>query len=290
MNTDSYFTIGGPHLSACEPCQDYALSGVFDNGVAYALVSDGSSCAGSENSEKGRTDIGSRLVAHAFVFAIKGFGPDEIVNALASGEVFKVFLERLTATRYTESENDLLATLVAVVSNGVSAVTLCLGDGVIAKTRTDGQIDITELSWNANTPYYPAYAILGRLESFIQHHRLMLGAEVGEAALSFTIEKTTISSDGLVTLVSEKHPAGDFASRGYMSICALENVKSITVFSDGISQMPGGLPLGELVKKFTSFKSTKGRFISRRAHSALTKDFKESPKDDFSAAGIWNGD
>lgn len=284
MNTDSFFTIGGPHISACDPCQDYALSGILANGVAYALVSDGSSCAGS-GVLKGQTDIGSRLISHAFVSAINCFPKTEIVNAIVSGAVQKLMIDQVSRTRYTTNENDLLATLVAVVTDGVMAATLCIGDGVIVVNRNDQETIITELIWNASMPYYPAYSILGRDDQFIDHHNALACD-----GFSFIVNKITINGQNIILKNCSEHSAQEIVFSPFVDIFLIDGVQSITVFSDGISQISSNLNLTDVVKKLTGFKNTKGRFVARRAHSALTKDFIEPLKDDFSMAGIWIGD
>lgn len=296
MNADAYFTIGSPHQSACEPCQDYALAGTLDSGIAYALVSDGSSCGGHDVI-KGLTDIGARLVAHAFLHAIGQFDARDVVEAIASGAVRESFSKRLLQTRFTQNANDLLATLVAVVSDGTSMAVICLGDGVIAATHKDGSTKIVEVSWNGNFPYYPAYPELGWLEGFLAQHRQLLGlTETAPQSdvLAACIDEVSAAPDGTLGAITQTQVAAmSLIPNGLIRIFAVSEIKSITVFSDGVTQMPGEggtLALAEAVLKFTSFKNTNGRFVARRARAALSKEIKAAPKDDFAVAGIWNGD
>src|SRR3989344_1416575 len=61
--SDHHFSIGEQHFRQGKPCQDYALSGEFEN-ISFAIVSDG--CSGGDN-----TDLGARLTALAAASAIK---------------------------------------------------------------------------------------------------------------------------------------------------------------------------------------------------------------------------
>ena len=51
MNADHYYTIGNSH----SVCQDYAISGLVENG-AYAILSDG--CSSSPD-----VDVGARMLS-----------------------------------------------------------------------------------------------------------------------------------------------------------------------------------------------------------------------------------
>jgi len=61
--TDSYFHIGKIHLNNGKPCQDYALSDVFDD-AALVIISDGCSTGG-------HTDVGARMLALSTAVAIR---------------------------------------------------------------------------------------------------------------------------------------------------------------------------------------------------------------------------
>lgn len=301
MHADHYFSQAGPHAAAGTPCQDYALSGMLDNGQAhpayYALVADGSSCAGGV---KGETDIGARLVAHAFVAAAKQSlgqegGP---LAALLDASLPANLIGRLMATRFTPEDADLLATLGAVVCDGVRICTLAMGDGVIAVKYLDGTLMIQSTTWNGNVPYYPAYHGLGRFLEFGRHHH----KQSGEPALMpyeelavVTVETVHVTPNPATGALDEIRSAsvgeklGQHAPFGRVRTFAMQGVDTVAVFSDGVTSFRGEsgvIALADAVSRLMRFKNFNGRFVARRAIAALGREFPAAPQDDFSMAAI----
>ena len=65
LQTDHYFHIGKAHLTGGKPCQDYAISQVYQD-AAFALVCDG--CSSGRH-----TDVGSRILGLSTLKALKQY-------------------------------------------------------------------------------------------------------------------------------------------------------------------------------------------------------------------------
>lgn len=142
MNTDHAFIIGHTH----RVCQDYALSGVVENG-AYAIISDG--CSDAEDS-----DVGARLIAMAaretlFLapgMSYKEFGDTTLISVWKSKLPF--FMLNTAALNAT--------LLVAwVKENKVKAY--IYGDGVLCHRRPDVEKKFHIEFKNDEGKSYPPY-------------------------------------------------------------------------------------------------------------------------------------
>lgn len=308
MHADHHFSLAGPHAASGTPCQDYAWSGALAGGaVHFALVADGSSCAGGA---KGETDIGARLLAHAFVAELQvllakaGGAPAgaaqmaqsaALAAAFADGSLAKATIQRLMATRFTPSPQDLLSTLCALVCDGQQIHCLTMGDGVLAVKYFDGSIGIKSTCWNGNAPYYPAYFGQGRFIEFVHHQQNVLGqppSTAYEKLPAVTVENILVPSPGSGEASAGnkvEEAMGRHVPFGRTRSIPLAGVETVAVFSDGVASFPGpdgSLPLAQVLPSLMDFKSHAGRFVARRAIAALGREFKKPPQDDFSMAAI----
>lgn len=162
ITTDSFYTIGSDH----KVCQDYAYSGQ-SYGIHYAVISDGCSSAPSHlpKNTPSDTDIGSRLLCHAF----KNF-----ITRITHNRDYTVYYENNPHHMYTElylhireSLNNAIkflglkpyccfATIRGVIVMNTKVFMFNFGDGHTALHFPEND-DITLFNspvFPDNTPYY----------------------------------------------------------------------------------------------------------------------------------------
>lgn len=143
--SSSGFVIGATH----KVCQDYARSGVTEDGLVYAIVCDG--CSQTEDS-----DVGARLLARA---AENRLGYQDDVKGAVWDALTSVYPDAcLDATL-----------LVATHTPGASYIRVfAWGDGVIATRRRDGTgWHIWRIDYVKGAPAYQSYTLdPARLEAY----------------------------------------------------------------------------------------------------------------------------
>lgn len=279
LYTDHYFHIGGMHLTNGKPCQDYAISRIYD-GIAMAIVSDGCSTGG-------HTDVGSRIMALSTAAAICEHW---ITNrtALKDAVPQEVNLRQnivLTGTCQTLglAPQDMLATSVYAYISSLGGFMHIQGDGVIALKRKNGKTEMHRFEWKKNLPFYPAYKEIG-LPDFIKAH----GDDL--SALQLSQESVTREADGEFSLSSTSYHTLGSGIRGVtinISEETLAELEFIAIFSDGVAQIDG-IDWKDAVSIFMAFKNTTGEFAKRRMIRGI-KDVQKigkGPIDDISYAVI----
>ena len=275
FNTDHYFHIGKPHVTAGVPCQDYALS-IDQEDSALAIVSDG--CSTGRH-----TDVGSRLVTLAFKQAIadtKRFRPDTVFDHL-SHELRARFDVNIAQTKTLLGlhQDDLLATCVYAHASMQKLIAHIVGDGVIAVKYLSGDIELFRFDWDDNTPYYPCYTN-GSVDKFIEVHGGDLAGE------RLTVEHWRGVSEEWEQQETDRHSllAG---MRGLTVEREPDNILCVAVFSDGVTQIQG-IDWKDAVHQFLAFKNTTGVFLKRRMARAIRDIEKEGGMllDDIAGAAI----
>lgn len=272
LYTDHAMYIGASHERSGLPCQDYALSGVFQDG-AYAIVSDGCSTGG-------KTDVGARLIAHSIADAIT-----HAPRILPPADYASLQRNRFnTAARVLGlKQNDLLATSAyAVVRPDGSGLVHIFGDGAMALVGTGGNIFSVRLEWANNMPIYMAYHQDGFMQ-FVEAH----GGDLTRHVLRRTA--MCISTYGRVDIEDEYISLGKaLAGYTYQLPPAIEsNVAFVALFTDGIGQV-GALEWHEALRDLLSFKSVEGSFAKRRMNRFVRDmaDLDWRAEDDISYAVI----
>lgn len=278
FNTDHYFHIGHSHLNSGKPCQDYAISGIYDK-AAFAIVADGCSTAGN-------TDVGARIVALSVASAIRNYW---IINRKVSEESvpFEISLEQkmlLSGIRTSLDLNtrDMFATCMYAYLSEQGGIIQSQGDGVVAIKRLDGTLEAVRFDWQRNMPFYPAYMEMD-INSFISAHGNDLEAEV--------LVKTTVvfSADGEIR---EKKEAKLTLRQGIkgpvIRLQRTDDIDFVAVFTDGVVQIEN-VDWKDSVLQLLAFKNFAGEFLKRRMIRGI-KDFqadgKKGPMDDISCAII----
>jgi hypothetical protein len=281
MNSDSAFYIGKTH----QVCQDYTVHN--NNGqYPFVIVSDG--CSGS-----GHTDIGSRAVALEVNRMVQEaidrkwessksgyFNSDNLLFMMEDCE------EAISHWKLNQSCLDatlLAATLYTNPQGELEYHLLCAGDGVLAKVKRDGTIEIIEIEYTSGAPLYLSYELnLGRKQQYAQAfgterviRRYVLRGQ-SDQPVSLTETKT---SD--LEFFSERGPVADNLI--------------LVAMSDGVQHFAEGqkpVESWKVLHKLLQFKNFTGSFAQRRLHKFLkdTAALGWVNNDDVSLAAVYLGD
>lgn len=280
MNVDHYFTIGSAHQTQGRPCEDYALSGVNPQGLAFGVVCDG--CSGAN----ANTDVGARALAWAYERTISSLAP-HATETFGSPSFTAALSTAFFSNQFTSRYADNYATLVAFVATPQRATVLAHGDGAVMLRYLDGRMALIELEWLNSMPFYLNYHLdPATLAEFLEPY-----AEIG--AEPFT-QRTTLfvsKEDALeVVSVSELKFSAQELMVGHLLQFAPadEGIACLSVVSDGVAQV-GGKTSVEVAGEFLSFKTRQGEFVKRRLMRAF-KDFAKAgitPGDDVGMSAVW---
>lgn len=257
MNANHDFQIGHNHII----CQDYATSGVVENG-AYAIVCDG--CSGSPD-----VDCGARLLALAAREVI--FGNPDIDEKQFSAQVLVKLAETQKIYPFLDYRALDSTLLVAWVKNKLLKV-FGYGDGVIYIKQKDS-LRIRHIELTSGAPDYLSYNLTnGRKQDYLD----TLPGELKEI--------TTESIDTGITLVN---PFDAIAFE-----IPVETGDIVALSSDGINSFrkANNDPIiwRDLVNDFFGFKNTQGEFVQRRLSALRRTSQKQliTHGDDISVASI----
>lgn len=281
LYTDDYFHIGASHLGSGQPCQDYALSRALEDGsMAYAIVSDGCS-------KGGRTDVGSRVIAHTAEVAIRDHWRrrEDVLHHDAIDEIHlqQQMLRNQACFNLGLAQNDLLATSMYAYASSHGGFVHLRGDGVIAFTYADKSMTLLKVSWAKNMPLYPAYSA-DEYDSFIRAHGGSGALALAEEYWNYSVEEGFVFYGEHLRQVSEG--LRGIAIRWTSESCG-RDLKYIVLMSDGVTQVDG-VDWKDAVLSLVSFKSTAGSFAKRRMISFIKDAQKKGkgPLDDIAYAVI----
>lgn len=269
MNTGSAFYIGKTH----EICQDYTMHGV--DPIPYIVVSDG--CSGSPH-----TDIGARILTRIFSDSrFSTFGA-EVSELISDAHETRSFLnlppESLDAT-----------IMCSYVTDGVYYTHL-FGDGVIAKIRKNGTIQIIRVEYPSGAPLYLNYSsdairMKGYEDTFSLNRRIYFyDLEPDGTILNFKVED-------------------DSTGESYYESGKINDLSNISLMSDGVlsfyelantgtSKVQIPVEPNDVLRKLLDFKGFQGDFVARRFQK-FRKDCEKMNwfhADDLSLATIYLGD
>jgi len=282
LKTDHSFHIGEQHLKTGKPCQDYALSGMLNDELAYAIVSDGCSSGGM-------TDIGARLMCLATKQALIDHGIDTDTQLQTIITARDTILKQYQQTLGLDTR-DLLATSMWAVAHKDWVFAHVTGDGVVVIKHKYDHI-VHQLSWDKNMPYYPAYRIGDLNDSYrtaqteatpFSHIEQGL-APIGQGGVREGIARDLSLEEGIAGIVIDR--GYDDYGDDYPG-----PIESITLFSDGIEQIDN-VSYDDAAVGLTAFKSTSGQFATRRMNRFLqdTRKNGRGPQDDIAMATIHLG-
>lgn len=288
MITDEIFRIGKKHIISGFPCEDFALSGTLENiGHSYVAISDG--CSGSN----GMTDVGARLWCLSYLNVLKKSDASE----LFFDEDFTIrLLNEFNKISMLPTRQDETASLLLLLANESNAQIMVFGDGGYAIEKNDQTIEIVDFSWKNNKPYYPIFKLeeYNRENSTLIEHFQKQEDYVMRKVTKTFVKKNVGLSNYVYDLVDKNVKAYYFdeVEYGYMKKISIEkeNIKSISIFSDGLWTIQGD-SLNDILESIVETKEgseNKYGFLKRKIVSVfetLTKENKY-PLDDFSMGKI----
>ena len=282
MNTDCYFEIGHSHTI----CQDYALTGKLNDHLSYAIISDG--CSSSP-----LVDVGARLIAHSAREHLESRYkncdkfPSEI-DAYILG-----FAIILTASHNAQvlglPTQALDCTLIISLAQDNLVRTFFYGDGSLITRMKEGH-RYTEIEFESGAPFYLSYLLsAARQEAYMKEYGLKANIKYHR------ITNEELEETGINTIENLDPP--DF----YRALSGADGqIKWLAISSDGIKTyqthdengITQSCSLFETLKRFSDYKSFKGKFVERRM-KRMKKNCEKNGithYDDVSVATIYMGD
>lgn len=266
MNSDSAFYIGKTH----QVCQDYAK-----HFPGIAVISDG--CSSSSN-----TDWGARLLTltASQELLTSEFNPNSVITKT----------ERHASGLGLETTCLDATLLYALVKDG-SYKLRCFGDGVFAKIRKDGTVEISEIEFSSGAPYYLSYQLSEtRLKQYLE-----------KFGFNKIIKQYTIL-DGKIKnfMVTEDQ---DPSILGFSETGSIKDYVALVVMSDGIlsfqqstttetSKVVAPIKIEEVLVQALGFKNYFGSFVQRRMQAFRKECEKKNwfATDDLSMGAVYCGD
>lgn len=266
QHVDHYFCIGSSHARAGEPCQDYALSGTLPDGRVYGIVTDGCSVANA------RTDLGARVLALCMEAELQH--TTSLDDCFTPAFVQRI-RQRLLAMPLGGTPQDYLASIVTFCADGNAVRLFMAGDGAYALHRLDGSVQVTDVAWPDNAPYYLGYCLQPGVAA-----QFASPATKVSASVQLTTHSTGAGSS------TREIPVQQFLN-GWTVDLPLSHISALTICSDGIAQI-SGLKTLDVATTCLAFKNFEGSFVKRRTLKALAQWEKAGhiPQDDFSIAAL----
>ena len=269
MNADHYFSIGHGHTV----CQDYAISGIVDNG-AFAIVCDG--CSSSPD-----VDFGARALALSAKRTLTIGGSDMSYDLF--GKVTIRNLEHIGDTLPLHPHS-LDATLLAAWVKGKDFTAHIFGDGVFFH-QTATTLHIVHVDFESNCPAYLSY-YLDKLR--LKHYEdTVFGSK---RVTDISIYRGTLADNKSSDVISSETYMKPFEPVTIKGIADAGDI--IAVGSDGIGSFTrddgASITWEDIARDFIDFRTTPGVFVQRRLSflkRQWTKD-QVSHYDDISMAAI----
>jgi hypothetical protein len=269
MNADHYFAIGNGHVI----CEDYALSGVVENG-AFAIVCDG--CSASPD-----VDFGARALALSAKRTLSVGG--DAMNYDLFGKVTIRNLEHIGDT-VPLNPHSLDATLLVAWVKDKNFTVQMYGDGVFFhKSATN--LRMVHVDFEGNCPAYLSYYLdklrLKEYEDTVLGSKRMLDISLYIGGTPETQSNEAIENE---TYMKPFEP---------VTIKGLADTGDIIgIISDGVNSFTRGdgstIPWESITRDFIDFKTTPGVFVQRRLSFLKRQWFKNqiTHYDDISMASI----
>jgi len=261
-------------------CEDYIICG--KDPIPHIILSDG--CSGAKN-----TDTGARLLAHIAKKYIITYS-----ELIEKGEITYELLGKMIITKAKKIAQEfrngldsscLNATLLlAVLFNNEVRVHM-YGDGLILTINDDNHLEITQVEYSENAPYYLNYSI-DPVENYKYEKKFK-----GEKIITYC--KYDLKDFSLIR--KEVNTKSKFAPvRG---VFPLEVFPTVIIASDGLDSFvkkntvveASKIELIEVLKSFMSFSNNcTGEFIKRKFNRSV-KIFERNfifHLDDLAAGGF----
>jgi hypothetical protein len=287
MIVDHYYKIGDTH----DECQDYAISRIWDNGLAFTCIADG--CSSSHDRCRS-VDVGARILALSAEHVLKGLTKNKRRIAHLKefffdkrshgnlGDLIILFAKNTIDHLMDEEDSEyaLDSTLLITIADEENALVFVFGDGIVAIEYEDGSKSYYEVDYSKGAPYYLSYLnnpsrqkLFGKLEQ--------------EMTISGIEDPENTELDVCISPKEDRLDLFHHWSSSYV-----EGYKRISIMSDGFGSFEDAdknpVGSGVVVKEATNFKNSVGSFLQRRMKTMMRKyDKKEiGHYDDISIATI----
>lgn len=248
MNADHFYTIGNQHTV----CEDYAISGVVENG-AYAMVCDG--CSSSPD-----VDFGARALAFSAKRTLMIGGAD--MNYDLFGKITIRNLEHLGDTIPLDPQA-LDATLLAMWLRGKNFTAQLYGDGCfIHRTPTTLRIVHVDFESNSDGKVCPAY-----LSYYLDKLRLKEYEDTNKVSKHIFDVSMYLTADGIPKdAIETESYVKPFDPIAIVGIASEGDI--LGVCSDGVNSFNKSdgsvIHWSKIVRDFVDYKTTPGVFVQRR--------------------------
>ena len=286
---DHYLEIGSTH----DDCQDFTVSGMINQNLAFAILSDG--CSASHDLCR-EVDFGARIICYAAkkqlmeqfknVSALTGPFTDADVHG---------YLTKASGVAEEQRKffglhpNSIDATLLIMVSDGNRHNVIMYGDGAIIY-RQGKEMHLNLVDFESGAPFYPSYSLSASRMQAYQN-------EFGKSDV--VLHKTIIGEDGAVTKRDLKlqgsftnffHLQTNFSFEGDIPFVALtsDGVKSFQKPHPDYPEIIQNLDAETMLPQMFGYKNFVGQFVKRRMN-VLKKEaakIKMAHYDDVSVAAI----
>ncbi len=239
ISVDSHYVIGHRHLVN----QDYALGECAP--LPWLVVADGCSSVAD-------SDVGARLLAlaarHYLRLALASATPPAV--AALARQVSRQ--ARRSAQALGLAPSALQATLLVAFVHAEQVTVFLLGDGAVMAVSGDGSLELVEVGYSHNAPYYPVYYT--DPAGARRYRRCSQGAEKWLRQGGRTTTEAVIAPTVLHWPVAQ--------------------LRALWLASDGLSSLhhatdPQPLALAEVATTLTSGLVGEGAFVKRRLRRAL---------------------
>lgn len=247
------------------PCQDYATS---EDGVG--VVADGCSTAPG-------TDLGARILAHAFLASFK--------SGLAQQPMAYLNHAHEVLTKLKLDPRCLYATLLTIEASRTDFVTIMRGDGIVmGRSRKDGHLKVIIKEYPGGAPFYPAYLLnpewVSRWQSMAQPWAVSSTYKItpAEVTLVGRHQSTNIPFFDRQRWPYDEYDLVAIGSDGWQSFRHHHQNKPISAL--------------QLLPEVLAFKGMKGAFLKRRLSRQLRvlEERNTKASDDLSMVAFYHED
>ena len=285
----SFTNIGSSH----DDCQDFAISGMINQNIGYAILADGCSQSHAKCSE---VDFGARMLCYSARVVLTEMFKDRIVlnEAFTMEEVKNIGFKSISMAEeqrktFALHPASIDATLLVCVSDGNRHNIVLFGDGGFVYGLGDKMV-FNSVEFHSGAPFYLSYCLHGlKIQSY---------NAFGAGQL---VEETSLVLDKDSTSQKEKKEilepfSLEFYKRTSYSI--VDPVSFVALTSDGVfsfvrphheyPDIIGRLEAEQIIPSMFGYKNTHDGFVDRRMKHFLGDCSKSKTlhTDDISVAAL----
>lgn len=293
-STNHYLEIGSSH----DDCQDFAISGMLNQNLAYAILSDG--CSQSHDICR-EVDFGARLICYtARKVLFERFKDTKEFTAAFTQDDIHAILTKTSGVAEEQRKffglhpSSIDATLLVCLSDGKRHNIIVYGDGGFVYKR-DGEKELiyTNVEFESGAPYYPSYSLNpARMDAY----------QSSFGGYAVRLQTIKVNDDGSVkrndlaldnSFSNAFYNQTSFSLEGAIPFVALtsDGVKSFQRPHKDYPEIIQTLEPEQVVTKMFGYKNLNGQFAERRM-KMMKKEVAEEKwthYDDVSVAAISMG-